>query len=243
MSAVLCIGGLDSSGGAGLLRDAATVAGLGVAVRAAASAVTAQGPGGVAAVQPVDPATLAAQIAAAGPVAAVKTGMLCDAARVRAVAAALPDAPLVLDPVLAASSGRALLDPGGVAAMLDLLVPRAALVTPNGPERDALAALLGVAPADLPAALLDRGCGAVLVKGGHGGGPSCEDVLHDAGGRRRFRAPRLPGGARGTGCTLASAVAARLARGGGLAEAVADARAVVRARIRAGGDQGATSPR
>lgn len=231
MNAVLLIGGLDSSGGAGLLRDVAAAAEQGVAARVAATAVTAQGAGGVRAVAPVPPEVIAAQIRAAGEVGAVKIGMLVDAARVAAVAGALPRAPLVLDPVLAASAGGALLDGAGLAALLARLAPRAALITPNLPELAAIGAALGVS--DPVAALLAGGCGAVLVKGGHGAGAAAIDRLHQPRGVTEFAAPRRAGDLRGTGCQLAAGIAAGLARGRGLAEAITAAKAAVSARFAA----------
>ncbi|AOZ71112.1 hypothetical protein LPB142_15385 [Rhodobacter xanthinilyticus] len=231
MSAVLLIGGLDSSGGAGLLRDVAAAAAQGVAARVAATAVTAQGAGGVCALAPVPPEVVAAQIRAAGAVGAVKIGMLVDAARVAAVAGALPRAPMVLDPVLDASAGGALLDGGGLAALLTRLAPRAALITPNLPELAAIGAALGAS--DPVAALLAAGCGAVLVKGGHGAGAEAVDRLYQLRGVTDFAAPRRAGALRGTGCELASGIAAGLARGRGLAEATRAAKAAVSARFAA----------
>lgn len=240
---VLFVGGLDSSGGAGLLRDAATAAVLDQPARVAATAVTAQGTGGVAAVHPVPPGTVAAQIglAAQEGLATVKIGMLATAATVAAVASALPPGvPMVLDPVLRASSGGVLLKPDGLAALLALLVPRAALLTPNIPELAAIGGALGLpsgAAEDLVVqGLLDAGCGAVLVKGGHRDTPAiCEDRLYRGGHDPvAMRAPRLARTLRGTGCHLASAIAVHLGRGAGMAEAVALARDHLRARFEAG---------
>lgn len=240
---VLFIGGMDSSGGAGLLRDAATAAELSAAARVAVTAVTAQSNSRVAAIHPVPPATVAAQIALAAetPLAAVKIGMLGTGGIVRAVAAALapvlPGAPLVLDPVLGSSSGRALIDGDGIRTLVASLLPRTALLTPNLPELRALAAPLGLPPeaaeGAIARALLERGCKAVLVKGGHAEkGPVCEDRLHLPGGRiARFAAPRFDAELRGTGCQLASAIAVQLARGKGLETAVALARETVQARF------------
>lgn len=246
---LLCIGGLDSSGGAGLLRDAATAAEFGVACAAAATAITAQSDRAVTAVHPVPPDQVAAQIRAAAEagIGAVKIGMLGWAATVEAVAAALPEAPLVLDPVLAASSGRSLLDAAGLQALLARLLPRAALVTPNLPELARLAAALGLDPAageaEAVAALRARGAAAVLVKGGHAApGDGCEDRLHLGPGHViAFAGPRFAGTLRGTGCQLASAIAAGLARGADLPAAVAAARAAVERRFRAAQPAGQSS--
>lgn len=237
-AAVLFIGGLDSSSGAGLLRDAATARDCGVTARVAVTAVTAQTDRAVTAIQPVAPEVVAAQIAAAGPVGAVKLGMLATGAVARMVAAHLPAAPLVLDPVLIASSGGALLDAGGFVVMLTELLPRAALVTPNLPELTALARGLGcldVDEAGQVAALLRTGCGAVLVKGGHADDPKIsEDRLYQSGQPpATFGARRVATTLRGTGCQLASAIAGRLAQGDDLTTAVAAAKAQVQRRFEA----------
>lgn len=243
---ILFVGGLDSGGGAGILRDTATAAGLGAASAAALTAVTAQSDASVRAMRLIPPDLVAAQIAAAcegsdgdGTIGAVKIGMLGNAAIVQAVAAALPDLPLVLDPVLAASSGRRLLDEEGVEAMLSALAPRTALLTPNLPELAALGRHLGLGPAAaedaIVAALRGRGVGAVLVKGGHAdGGAICEDRLHpNAGPPIVLAGPRIDVRLRGTGCRLASAIAVHLAQGAALETAVRAARDLVAQQLRA----------
>ncbi|RMD92030.1 MAG: hydroxymethylpyrimidine/phosphomethylpyrimidine kinase [Alphaproteobacteria bacterium] len=235
---VLFIGGTDSSGGAGLARDIATAARLGVEAALAVTSVTAQSDRAVIAMHDLPSEHVAAQIAAAGHVGAVKTGMLANAAIVEAVARSLPDAPLVIDPVLAASSGRALLDGEGVEALLALLLPRAAIMTPNLPELAHLARCLEVAR-DAPVqacaeALLARGCGAVLVKGGHAPpAPLCTDALYTAphSPPQLFEGPRLAGKLRGTGCRLAGGIAAALAQGFDLPAAVARSRALLMAEF------------
>lgn len=236
---VLFIGGLDSSGGAGVLRDAATATQLGARYRVALTAVTAQSDQRVSAVHQVPVAVLADQIAIAAEsgLGAIKIGMLGWADTVIAVARSLPEVPLVLDPVLCASSGRALIDSAGLAAVLRHLVPRATALTPNLPELAVLGAALGLghdaAEADIVTGLLALGCGAVLVKGGHAADPAlCEDRLYQPGlPPQRFSAPRLPGTARGTGCELASALAIGLARAQPLETAVERAKALVLARL------------
>ncbi|PRX33804.1 hydroxymethylpyrimidine/phosphomethylpyrimidine kinase [Meinhardsimonia xiamenensis] len=236
---VLFIGGTDSSGGAGLARDITTAARLGAEPAVAVTSVTAQSDEAVAAAHHLPPAHVAAQISAAGPVAAVKSGMLANAAIVEAVARSLPDAPLVIDPVLAASSGHALIDAEGVEALLALLLPRAALLTPNLPELSRLARHLGLAP-DAPVhactgALLAQGCGAVLVKGGHGAPAAvCTDALYTAPDRppQLFEGPRLAGSLRGTGCRLASGIAVFLARGLPLEAAIGRSRAELLSEFR-----------
>lgn len=234
---VLVIGGMDSSAGAGLLRDGATLRAMGIPYRAAVTAVTAQGDSGISAVHPVPPEVIAAQIVAAGEVAAVKIGMLASAAIAGSVADTLPDAPMVLDPVLVSSSGHPLIDTAGKAVLIARLLPRATLVTPNLPELQALGVAVGQ-PSGRPVSeiarvLLARGCGAVLVKGGHAAGREiCEDLLfRDAGAPVAFRAPRFPGSLRGTGCQLASAIGGALSRGRPMEAAVAEAREEVLVRF------------
>ena len=224
MKSVLVIAGVDSSGGAGLNRDVETLARLGVRAQCAVTAVTAQTDAQVCE-QLLMPAPLVrAQIETALVTrrpGAVKVGMLGNADIVTAVAAALPpraQLPLVIDPVLCASSGAALLDAAGRGALLEMLLPGATLITPNIPEA---AALLGEPQASGEAqllrqarALLARGAAAVLLKGGHGGGAQSSDLLlMQDGAPRWLRAPRQTGARRGTGCVLASAIAAALASG------------------------------
>ncbi|SOC82050.1 hydroxymethylpyrimidine kinase/phosphomethylpyrimidine kinase [Ensifer adhaerens] len=168
---VLIIAGSDSSGGAGIVRDVETVTTFGLKAAVAVTAVTAQSDRRVTAVQAMEPGLVAAQMEAAlegGLVGAVKIGMLADAAIVAAVSDVLerhPGLPVVLDPVLASTSGRVLLEPDGVRIMLERLLPRAELVTPNLPE---LALLTG--GKDFAAsveALAQLGIRAALIKGGH----------------------------------------------------------------------------
>ncbi|MDD8022719.1 MAG: hydroxymethylpyrimidine/phosphomethylpyrimidine kinase [Paracoccaceae bacterium] len=229
---VLFIGGMDSSGGAGLLRDTATAHDLQVSYRVAVTAVTAQSDGKVTAIHPVPPDIVAAQIAIAAQdaIGAVKIGMLGNRAIVEAIAGSLPNAPVVLDPVLASSSGHALLDPDGRAAMLELLLPRTSLLTPNLPEFGILARALGHDPAAEEERVIEtlfaRGCGAVLVKGGHTAQSASSDdrLYHPDGRMNTFTAPRFPVKLRGTGCQLASGIAASLSRGTSLEQAVSHAK-------------------
>ncbi|MBS0570927.1 MAG: bifunctional hydroxymethylpyrimidine kinase/phosphomethylpyrimidine kinase, partial [Proteobacteria bacterium] len=156
--------------------------------------------------------------------------MLGTAANARAVARALragTACPVVLDPVLASSGGTPLLAPAGLQILREVLVPLTSLLTPNLPEAEIL---LGRRIADPTAAardLLALGAQAVLIKGGHGRGRDVCDVLADARGVVEFRHPRRSFHARGTGCTLASAIAASWARGRQLRAAVADGEAYV----------------
>lgn len=227
MSAVLVIAGSDSSGGAGLARDLQTLAYFGTEALCALTAVTAQSDTELRRVYPLPPDLVCAQINAAldtRRIGAVKIGMLSTRAIVLAVAACLPPrsaVPLVLDPVLAASSGGALLDADGREALRQTLLPRATLVTPNIPES---ALLLGTVPATTEAEMLEQarallalGPAAVLIKGGHGAGTQAVDVLLTEGHTpRRFTSPRRRHPVRGSGCALASGIAAALADGLGV---------------------------
>jgi hydroxymethylpyrimidine/phosphomethylpyrimidine kinase len=237
---LLTIAGSDSGGGAGIQADLKTFAAHGAYGMSALTAVTAQNTREVTAVHELPPEVVEAQIDAVFDdlgVDAVKIGMLASAPIVRAVARALSRGlrrgegrrdggrpPVVLDPVMVAKSGAALLADDAVAALVEELLPLATLVTPNLPEARRMTGL----PVDdeeerLAAArsLAARGP-AVLLKGGHGEGDEVVDLLVERDGEvRRFRHPRLHTRAtHGTGCTLSSAVAARLARGEALADAV-----------------------
>jgi len=235
VSAVLVIAGSDSSGGAGLARDLHTLARFDTQAMCAVTAVTVQSDSRVIAVHPLAPDTVRAQIESAlatGRVGAIKIGMLGTGAIARAVAACLPpreQIPMVLDPVLASSSGAALLDAGGREVLRERLVARATLVTPNIPEA---AALLGTQPATTEEELLCQahawlalGASAVLIKGGHGSTNEAVDLLVSAGGSpRRLIAARSARTHRGTGCALASGIAAGLAAGLELGDACARAK-------------------
>jgi hydroxymethylpyrimidine/phosphomethylpyrimidine kinase len=235
VSSVLLIAGSDSSGGAGLTRDVETLTRLGVEARCAVTAVTAQSVAGFRGTHLMPPQWVSAQITAAladGLPGAIKIGMLGDAAIVRAVAAVLPPraaVPVVLDPVFAASSGGELLDAAGREALRTLLLPQVTLLTPNIPEAALLLRTDCAATPDeqLQQAqqLLQLGCAAVLLKGGHALGAESSDVLVQADAAPlRLNAPRRSRVRRGTGCTLASAIAAELARGATLPSACARAK-------------------
>ena len=229
MSTVLLVAGSDSSGGAGVVRDVRTLTRLDTRALCVVTAVTAQSDTQLTAVHVVPPESVRAQMTAAlatRHVDAIKVGMLATRATVLAVAAALPVAapPMVLDPVLASSSGGELLDDAGRSALCAALLPRTTLLTPNIPEA---AALLGTRSAgseaellEQAAALLALGPQAVLLKGGHGNGPEAADLLLARQAPPRWlRAPRISAARRGTGCALSSAIAAGLAAGLGLAAA------------------------
>ncbi len=220
---VLVIGGSDSSGGAGISRDLSTLHDLNVRGVAVITAVTAQTNTSVRSIHLVPQGTIRDQIETAltsNRIHAIKIGMLGTRRAVEAVALSLPlrsEIPVVLDPVLAASSGRALTDDDARIALVEALFPRATVITPNAVEA---ASLLGE-PVVTDAAtlesyaqrLLDDGPRAVLLKGGHAEGEESVDVLVLADREvARLSGPRRPGTLRGTGCALASAIAAGLAR-------------------------------
>jgi hydroxymethylpyrimidine/phosphomethylpyrimidine kinase len=239
---VLIIAGSDSGGGAGLQADIKTVTMLGGYAATAVTAITVQNTLGVQAVQALSPQIVEAQARAVLEdigADAFKTGMLGDAAMVAAVADLLgrfPAIPAVVDPVMMAKGGAALLANEAVAVVRDRLVPCAALLTPNAPEA---ALLTGLAVADLDdmrragEALLALGARAVLMKGGHVPGERVIDLLLTADGETGFESERIDTRhTHGTGCTLASACAAGLAQGLTLTEAVARAWAYVQEAIR-----------
>jgi hydroxymethylpyrimidine/phosphomethylpyrimidine kinase len=241
---VLAIGGSDPSGGAGIQADLKTIHALGGYALTVVTSVTAQNSRGVAAARHLDPGDVDAQIRALDEdfaIAAVKTGMLATAGIVECVAQAcargrLAHVALVVDPVVAASDGTPLLDEAGLAAVKRLLLPRATLCTPNRAEAERLA---GISIDDLDSTrraaerICALGARAVLIKGGHAAGPEAVDLLLHEGQMRIFRAPRIEGPSpRGTGCTLASAIALALARGLAIDAAVAQGKAIVTRAIR-----------
>ncbi len=239
MRSVLVVAGVDSTGGSGLLRDTRTLTEMGMESVCAVTAVTAQTDAKLIQVHHVPPPCISAQIdaaRAAGRVSGVKIGMLGNAATVAAVAgswvASQNRVPIVLDPVLQSTSGGLLLDSEGLDAMRKALFPVSTLVTPNRLEA---ALLLGCDPArdetevvDQARQLLALGCNAVLLKGGHGTEEEAADILVSRSGVvRRFAMARLNASMRGTGCALASAIAARLATGAELEAACHEAKQYV----------------
>lgn len=241
---VLIVAGSDSGGGAGIQADVKTVTALGGYAMTAITALTAQNTLGVTDILDVPPLFVAAQMRAVlDDIGAdcVKIGMLHRPEIVEVVAAVLaeraPAVPVVLDPVMVAKGGQSLLGDAALARLRRLLLPLAALVTPNLPEA---AALLGdEGPASSPEAdavrLLELGPGAVLLKGGHATGPLLVDVLAERGRpAERFESRRIETRhTHGTGCTLASAIACGLAQGMAVRDAVVRARAYVFAAIEA----------
>jgi len=239
---VLSIAGSDSGGGAGIQADIKTLTALECFAMTAVTAITVQDTTGVYGVHPVPLNIIEAQI---GRVLndigadAIKIGMLGSADIVATVAAALdayPDIPLVLDTVMFAKGGAALLDQGGVTALKTHLMRRADLVTPNAPEAEALAGMRVETVDDLiqaGQALIALGAKAALVKGGHLTGPLVTDALVTAYDVHVFESWRLDSrSTHGTGCTLASASAAGIAQGLELYDAVARAHRYVQDAIR-----------
>lgn len=243
----LTIAGSDSSGGAGIQADLKTFSALGVYGASVITALTAQNTRGVTAVHDVPADFVSAQLTAVFgdlSVRAVKIGMLSQVPVIEAVAAALdaytPDV-VVLDPVMVAQSGDPLLNPNAVDALRSRLVPRATVITPNQPEAGVL--LDRPAPetetemGEAAEALLQAGARAVLLKGGHGSGPEAVDLLADANRRLRYRASRVDTrNTHGTGCSLSSAIAALMAHGAPLREAVDVAKQWLTAALRAADD-------
>jgi hydroxymethylpyrimidine/phosphomethylpyrimidine kinase len=234
----LTIAGSDSSGGAGIQADLKTFAALGVYGASVITALTAQNTVGVSGIHLVPPGFVTAQIDAVFSdldVKAVKIGMVAQHATIEAIADALArwsKAPIVLDPVMVATSGDRLLAPDAVAALRARLIPRAAILTPNLPEAAALLdEPVAASAAEIEAQgrrLLALGCPAVLIKGGHGEGHDSVDYLVSAAGTLELAAPRSPTRTtHGTGCSLSSAIAAGLAGGDDLVTAVRHAKAFV----------------
>jgi hydroxymethylpyrimidine/phosphomethylpyrimidine kinase len=239
---LLVIAGSDSSAGAGLQADLKTAEAFGVYAQTAVTAVTVQDTRGVRAIELMPPGIVRGQIEAAlGDIGAdvIKIGMLGSAAIAAAVADALRDValPLVLDPVLASSSGARLLGEEGVAILKSRLLPRATLVTPNLPEAEALTGIRPKSDHSLrncAQAFALMGVRQVLFKGGHGEGSVVRDVLILGDKQSVFEAPRqITAHTHGTGCTLSAAIASGLALGLTLPEAVARAHAFVQDAIRA----------
>ncbi len=216
---VLSIAGSDSGGGAGIQADLKAFAACGVHGMTAITALTAQNTVAVTGVWPVPGESIVAQVRAVTEdigVDAVKIGMLGTAATIEAVAQALNlvgSAPVVLDPVMVAESGARLLEPEAHAALVELILPRAAVATPNIPEAEALAGTRGGGdPAALARAVHDLGPRAVVVTGGHR--EEVTDVFFDGHIVTEIPGDRVPGGsAHGSGCTHSSALAAFLAHG------------------------------
>ena len=240
----LTIAGSDSSGGAGIQADLKTFAALGVYGTSAITAITAQNTIGVTAVQALSADLVTAQIeAVAGDMKldAVKTGMLANSSIVEAVAAAISalDLPsVVVDPVMIAKSGDRLFDQEALAALRSELLPRARVVTPNVPEAEVIAdmRITSLDEAREAARRIHKlGPASVVVKGGHLPGDEAIDLLFDGRTFSEYRTPRIETrNTHGTGCTFASAIAAHLALGHKLPDAVGKAKEYVTGAIRNG---------
>jgi hydroxymethylpyrimidine/phosphomethylpyrimidine kinase len=238
---VLIIAGSDSGGGAGVQGDIKTVTMLGGYAATALTAITVQNTLGVSAVHPLPVGLIEAQARAVLDdigADAIKTGMLGDRGVVETVARLLDDYAIaaVIDPVMLAKGGAALLAADAVETFRVLLIPRAALLTPNAPEAAALTGLECETTDDLRRcgeALLGIGAKAVLMKGGHIAGETVTDVLMTPSGETTFSGPRVAGRhTHGTGCALASACATGLAQGLTLEAAAARAWGYVAEAIR-----------
>jgi hydroxymethylpyrimidine/phosphomethylpyrimidine kinase len=228
---VLVVAGSDSSGGAGIVRDIETLAAFGVKASVAITAITVQTHNGVEHVDAVAPDRVAQQMRAAlsaNPIAAIKIGMLATSATIEAISCVLQDhssIPVVLDPVLASTSG------GSAKDALRHLFCGCTVVTPNLPELSLLAGTQG-SPADQARFLIAAGAKAILIKGGHGKGAESIDILVQASeAAQSFASPRVAASMRGTGCMLASAIAACLAFGDDLEVAIATSKAFVHGKL------------
>lgn len=238
----LTIAGSDSGGGAGIQADLKAMSALGVYGASVITAVTAQNTQAVTAVHGVPLDVIAAQIEAVLSdldVRAIKIGMLATPDIIQSVAQSIRgfEGPVVLDPVMIAKSGDALLAREAVQTLREVLLPRATVLTPNLPEAACLLdRLVADTPKEMAAqgdALCQLGVGAVLMKGGHATGDICHDLLI-AGGRivTEYKAPRVhTKNTHGTGCTLSSSIAAGLAKGLPLADAVSAAHGYLQGAI------------
>ncbi len=244
----LSIAGSDSSAGAGLQADLKTFSALGVYGATVVAAITAQNTTGVTAIHLVPPDIVSAQIAAVFldlSIRAVKTGMLGGEGGVVAVAEALQrwaaGIPVVVDPVIVSTSGSRLLDRAAQTALAARLLPLASLLTPNLEEA---AALLEMQPAqneseakEQAARLIALGPKAVLIKGGHAKSPHAIDLFYDGSTFRAYSAPRIPAkNTHGTGCTLASAIAANLVKGLPMQDAIVQAKIYLQGAIERAGE-------
>jgi hydroxymethylpyrimidine/phosphomethylpyrimidine kinase len=240
---VLVVAGSDSGGGAGVQADIKTISMLDAYAATAITALTAQNTEGVFDIFPIPPEFIRQQITVVlDDIGAdvIKTGMLHDAAVIEAVVAVLEAhaaaIPAVVDPVMVAKGGARLIEPDAIEALKRLLIARAEIVTPNVPEAEILCGSTIGNIAEMQAAgesLLALGCQAALIKGGHLPGETIPDVLVTAGtGVRVWESPRIATRhTHGTGCTLASAIAAGLAQGLDLEGAVVRARSYVQRAI------------
>lgn len=243
----LIIAGSDCSGGAGIQADLKTCTALGVYGCAVITAVTAQNTLGVRGVQPVTPDMVAAQIEAVLDdmnVDSIKIGMLCNASIAEAVAESLsryPSVPVILDPVMVSTSGHKLMEIPAVRIIKEKLFPLSEVVTPNIDEATLLTGIAIHSAEDMPAAaerLLAEGCKSVLLKGGHLPGSEAVDTLYvrNSAPRKYVSEYCMTRNTHGTGCTLSSAIAAYMAKGMLLSDAVGQAKQYISQAIIAGAD-------
>lgn len=230
--AALTIAGSDSGGGAGIQADLKTFSALGVFGTSVITAVTAQNLQGVFAIQAIDPGVVQKQLAAVlegFPIKAIKTGMLFSAEIIEVIADTLanpcyPEAPIIIDPVFAATSGGKLIQDEAIRLLTEKLFPMAALITPNMPEAEILLNKHLETCRDLEKAsceLFERFKVPVLMKGGHLNSDKAVDIFFDGKEMKKFTSELIHGvNNHGSGCTLSSAIAGALARGETLIEAV-----------------------
>ena len=242
MKKILTIAGSDCSGGAGIQADLRTFHYFRVFGTSAITAVTFQNPLEVAGIEPVSPEGVRAQIRTVRKgidIAAVKTGMLFSAEIIEAAADALSGftGPLVVDPVMISTSGRNLLREDAVEALKNTLLPKAAWITPNLPEAEALTGRRIQSGADAVQAArecAERWKCSVVLKGGHADGPEAADVVSHEGVSLLLSTPRIPvkgNSDHGTGCTFSAALTALLAQGTGWKDALIRAKAFVLASL------------
>jgi hydroxymethylpyrimidine/phosphomethylpyrimidine kinase len=227
--------GSDPSGGAGIQADLKTFASLGVWGLSVVTAVTSQNPGTVRGIWPVPPDVVRMQFQALFEdftIPAIKTGMLPDGDVVRAVADSVPEnTSLVVDPVMVATSGCRLMQPGAVEELKETLIPRATVVTPNLAEAEVLACMGDITTLEgmrkAGGRILELGCRYVVMKGGHLPGPDATDILLGDGREWVFPGPRTHPGAHGSGCCFSAAITACLSLGHPVPNAVGVAKEFV----------------
>jgi len=241
---VLVFAASDPTGGAGLQADLLTLSSMGCHALSVITAITVQDTVGVEDIHALDAELVAAQARAVledMPVAAFKIGMLGSVENIAAIAeivADYPDVPLILDPVLASGRGDELATEDMLEAMLDMLIPQTTIITPNSLEARRLAQYDSDEELDLSGCaqrLIEAGCEYVLVTGTHENTPQVVNVLHGQDGVLRSDSwQRLPGSYHGSGCTLASAIAASIAHGLDVGDAVREAQEYTWASLKAG---------
>lgn len=234
--AALTIAGSDSGGGAGIQADLKTFSALGIYGTSVITAVTAQNLDGVTAIQPIDPKVVQKQLTVVlegFPIKVIKTGMLFSEEIIQVIAGVLlnyREIPLIIDPVFAATSGSKLIRDEAIAQLTGKLFPLAALITPNMPEAEILLAEKLETHLHLEQAarkLFERFLVPVLMKGGHLSDKAV-DIFYDGKEMKRFESGLIEGvNNHGSGCTLASAIAAAMARGQSLREAVNTAKTYI----------------